>query len=58
MQEVEKMIKRYNRLSMKLSLFSQGTPIRYKIAVVDEMRAIAEDLNAIGLELDYFGRWI
>lgn len=58
MKEIEAMIRRYETLKVKLNAMTAKAPLRMKSDVRDEMRAIGEDLNAIGLELDYFGRWV
>jgi hypothetical protein len=57
-ETIETMIKRYESLKLRMNSFSVSAPLRLKAAVREEMRAIGEDLNAIGLELDYFGRWV
>lgn len=58
MKEIETMINRYEALKLRMNSFSVSAPLRLKSAAREEMRTIGEDLNAIGLELDYFGKWV
>lgn len=57
-KDIETMIKRYEALQLRMNSFSVSAPLRLKAAAREEMRTIGEDLNAIGLSLDYFGRWV
>ena len=57
-KDIETMIKRYEALQVRMNSFTINAPLRLKSAAREEMRTIGEDLNVIGLELDYFGRWV
>ena len=57
-KDIETMIKRYEALQLRMNSFSVSAPLRLKSAAREEMITIGEDLNTIGLELDYFGRWV
>lgn len=56
-EEVKEMVDRYETLAHKINHMSQKAPLRYKVAITDEMCAIHAKLHKAGLWQDDFGRW-
>lgn len=56
-EEIKTMIDRYETLAHKLNHMNIKAPLRFKVAICDEMNQLRKELEDAGLSLDEWGRW-
>ena len=56
-EEIQEMIDRYETLAHKLNCMSIKAPLRFKVAICDEMNQLRGELEESGLSLDEWGWW-
>lgn len=56
-EEIQEMVDRYETLTHKLNHMSLKAPLRFKVAICDEMNQLRRELEETGLWQDGFGKW-